>query len=96
MCSSSGAGAVSRAPLPVPLGWRQLAHRPAPVSIRRLYQALGDRQVVDVSPVHVFPAVWKNPWSADRRSINAIGFDPEDDLLAAPTRRHGGRVRTPP
>jgi putative ABC transport system permease protein len=58
--------------------------RPAPFSIRRLYQALGDEQVADVSPVHIFPAVWKDPWSSNRRSINAVGIDPEDDLLDTP------------
>jgi putative ABC transport system permease protein len=58
--------------------------RPAPFSIRRLYQALGDEQVADVSPVHIFPAVWKDPWSSNRRSINAVGVDPEDDLLDTP------------
>jgi putative ABC transport system permease protein len=58
--------------------------RPAPFSIRRLYQALGDEQVADVSPVHIFPAVWKDPWSSNRRSINAVGVDPEDDLLETP------------
>lgn len=58
--------------------------RPAPFSSRRLYQALGVEGVREVDPVHIFPAVWKNPWSADRRSINAIGIDPESDLLDTP------------
>jgi putative ABC transport system permease protein len=58
--------------------------RPAPFSSRRLYQALGHDAVTDVSPVHIFPAVWKNPWNNDRRSLNAIGFDPEQDLLDTP------------
>mgnify|MGYP006363388215 CR=1 FL=1 len=43
--------------------------RPAAFSIRRLYQALGDEAVADVSPVYIFPAVWKNPWGTDRRAI---------------------------
>jgi putative ABC transport system permease protein len=55
--------------------------RPRPFSIRRLYQALGDAEVEDVSPVYIFPAVWKNPWNNDRRSITAIGVNPEDNLL---------------
>ena len=55
--------------------------RPQPFSIRRLYQALGDAAVEKVSPVYIAPAVWKNPWSNDRRSINAIGIRPEDDVL---------------
>jgi len=55
--------------------------RPRPFSIRRLYQALGDKAVKDVSPVYIFPAVWKNPWNNERRSITAIGIRPEDNLL---------------
>jgi len=57
--------------------------RPQPFSSRRLYQALGDESVASVSPVHIFPGVWKNPWTDGRRSINVIGFNPEDDLLDA-------------
>lgn len=55
--------------------------RPQPFSIRRLYQSLGDEDVVDISPVYIFPAVWKNPWTNDRRSLTAIGFNPGDDLI---------------
>jgi putative ABC transport system permease protein len=58
--------------------------RPAPFSIRRLYQALGVDEVEAVSPVYIFPAVWKSPWSADRRSINAVGVDPDVDILETP------------
>jgi putative ABC transport system permease protein len=57
--------------------------RPEPFSYRRLYQALGDESVASVSAVHIFPGVWKNPWTNGRRSINVIGFDPEDKLLDA-------------
>lgn len=57
--------------------------RPQPFSKRRLYQALGDESVASVSPVHIFPGVWKNPWNNDHRSINIIGFNPEDELLSA-------------
>src|SRR5210317_845203 len=57
--------------------------RPQPFSSRRLYQALGDESVASVSPVHIFPGVWKNPWNDGRRSINVIGFNPEDDILDA-------------
>jgi len=57
--------------------------RPQAFSNRRLYQALGDESVDSVSAVHIFPGVWKNPWNNDRRSINVIGFDPEDKLLDA-------------
>jgi len=55
--------------------------RPQPFSIRRLYQALGDESVKKVSPVYLFPAVWKNPWSNGRRSLSAFGFDPNDNIL---------------
>ena len=55
--------------------------RPQSFSIRRLYQARGLAEVERVSPVYIAPAVWKNPWNNDRRSINAIGVDPEDNLL---------------
>jgi putative ABC transport system permease protein len=58
--------------------------RPAPFSIRRLYQALGLAEVAGVDPVYIFPAVWKSPWTAERRSINAVGIDPESDLLDTP------------
>jgi len=57
--------------------------RPQPFSKRRLYQALGDEAVDSVSPVHIFPGVWKNPWNNERRGINIIGFNPADDLLVA-------------
>ena len=57
--------------------------RPQPFSVRRLYQALGDESVASVSPVHIFPGVWKNPWNNDRRSISVFGFDPEADILDA-------------
>ncbi len=55
--------------------------RPQPFSIRRLYQALGFEAVDTVTPVYIFPSVWKNPWNNDRRSINTIGFHPDDRLL---------------
>ena len=55
--------------------------RPQPFSIRRLYQTLGFEGVEDVTPVYIFPSVWKNPWNNQRRSINTIGFPPDDALL---------------
>jgi len=58
--------------------------RPQPFSIRRLYQALGYEGVEDVTPVYIFPAVWKNPWNSERRSINAVGFNPDHPLLDIP------------
>ena len=57
--------------------------RPQPFSTRRLYQSLADQDVADISPVYIFPAVWKNPWTSDRRSLSAIGFEPADDLIDA-------------
>lgn len=58
--------------------------RPQPFSIRRLYQSLALEEVADVTPVYIFPAVWKSPWGADRRSINAVGIDPQKDVLDTP------------
>jgi len=55
--------------------------RPQPFSIRRLYQTLGFDGVEDVTPVYIFPSVWKNPWNNERRSINTIGFPPSHPLL---------------
>jgi len=56
--------------------------RPQPFSIRRLYQAQGFDAVEDITPVYIFPSVWKNPWDTQRRSINTIGFHPDSPLLA--------------
>jgi putative ABC transport system permease protein len=56
--------------------------RPEPFSIRRLYQTLGFDAVEDVTPVYIFPSVWKNPWDNNRRSINTIGFQPDERLLS--------------
>jgi putative ABC transport system permease protein len=58
--------------------------RPAPFTIRRLYEALGSPDVESVSPVYIFPATWKNPWTNERRGINAVGVDPTRDLLDTP------------
>jgi putative ABC transport system permease protein len=58
--------------------------RPEPFSIRRLYQTLGFDAVEDVTPVYIFPAVWKNPWNNERRSINTVGFHPDHRLLKLP------------
>ena len=55
--------------------------RPQAFSIRRLYQAMGYEAVESVTPVYIFPSVWKNPWNNQRRSINTIGFHPDDSLL---------------
>jgi len=56
--------------------------RPQTFSIRRLYQAMGYEAVESATPVYIFPSVWKNPWNNQRRSINTIGFHPDDALLA--------------
>jgi len=58
--------------------------RPQSFSIRRLYQSLGDADVVDIKPVYIFPSVWKNPWNDERRSITTVGFDPQDSILDLP------------
>src|SRR5918993_3930574 len=55
--------------------------RPEQFSIRRLYQALGDPAVESVAPVYIFPAVWKNPWTDQRRTINLLGVNPSDAVL---------------
>lgn len=55
--------------------------RPQTFSIRRLYQTLGFEAVADVTPVYIFPSVWKNPWNNERRSINTIGFHPDQRLF---------------
>lgn len=57
--------------------------RPEAFSIRRLYQTLADPEVEQVSPVYIFPAIWKNPWDNSRRSLNLVGFDPNHDILDA-------------
>ena len=62
----------------------QFIVRPASFSSRRLYQARAVPGVESVSPVYIFPSVWKNPFSADRRSIFTIGVDPDDRVLDAP------------
>ena len=56
--------------------------RPQSFSIRRLAQAGGFEAVADTTPVYIFPSVWKNPWNNSRRSINTVGFHPDDKLLA--------------
>ena len=58
--------------------------RPAPFTIRRLYEALGSPDVESVSPVYIFPATWKNPWTNARRSLNAVGIDPTRNVLDTP------------
>lgn len=58
--------------------------RPQAFSIRRLYQALGFEGVEDVTPVYIFPSLWKNPWNNQRRSIQTIGFNPDEPILQTP------------
>ncbi len=55
--------------------------RPQPFSIRRLYQSLAFEGVEDVTPVYIFPSVWKNPWNNMRRSIQTIGVEPSKPFL---------------
>ncbi|MBO6565263.1 MAG: FtsX-like permease family protein [Pseudomonadales bacterium] len=58
--------------------------RPETFSIRRVYQALGNADIASATPVYIFPAVWKNPWTSGRRSLNAVGFDPSVSVLKTP------------
>jgi len=58
--------------------------RPQAFSIRRLYQTLGFEGVEDVTPVYIFPSLWKNPWNNERRSIQTIGFNPDKPVFSAP------------
>lgn len=58
--------------------------RPQSFSIRRLYQAGSLQEVVDIVPVYMSPGIWKNPWTNERRGINIVGINPEDDALDAP------------
>jgi len=58
--------------------------RPQSFSVRRLYQARGFEPVISVAPVYMAPTTWKNPWNNDRRSINVMGFDPQDDVFDTP------------
>jgi putative ABC transport system permease protein len=62
----------------------QFIVRPQTFPIERLYQVLAVDGVSDVSPVYIFPAVWKNPWNHERRSIFTLGIDPDDNVLDAP------------
>jgi putative ABC transport system permease protein len=55
--------------------------RPQSFSIRRLYQTVGFEAVEDVTPVYIFPSIWKNPWNNQRRNIFTIGFKPDSALL---------------
>ena len=57
--------------------------RPESFSIRRVYQTISDPGIESATPVYIFPAVWKNPWSGGRRSLNAVGFDPSVAVLEA-------------
>lgn len=69
---------------------------PGSFTRRRLYQALGAREVVSVTPVYVQQAFWKNPWKHDARNILAVGFDPAHDVLALPgVRRNLPRLKLP-
>jgi len=58
--------------------------RPEGFSIRRLYQALGTEGVENITPVYIFPSIWKNPWNNQRRNINTLGVDPTHSFLDAP------------
>jgi putative ABC transport system permease protein len=49
---------------------------PRSFSRRRLFQVLGFRGVAAVSPLYIYQANWKNPWTYAVRNIVAVGVDP--------------------
>jgi putative ABC transport system permease protein len=51
---------------------------------RRLYQALADEDVAEVTPIYVRQGFWKNPWTFRSRNILVVGFDPSHDVFAIP------------
>ena len=57
--------------------------KPRSFSIRRLYQALAHDDVDEVNPVYIYQTIFKSPWDNQRRNINVVGFNPEDNLLSA-------------
>ena len=58
----------------------QFIVRPQTFPIERLYQVLAVDGVSDVSPVYIFPSVWRNPWNHERRSVFTVGVDPDETL----------------
>ncbi len=53
-------------------------------SQRRLYQALGVQSVKSVHPIYLDFTPWKNPQTRKLRTIQVIGINPKDKLLALP------------
>jgi putative ABC transport system permease protein len=51
---------------------------------RRLVQAMADRAVTGITPVHWNLLLWRNPQTRLTRSILAIGFEPGDPLFTDP------------
>jgi len=63
---------------------------------RRLFQALGARDVEEVTPVYVQQAFWKNPWAHNARNILVLGFDPSHDVVGIDgVRRNLERLKLP-
>jgi putative ABC transport system permease protein len=58
--------------------------QPHSFSNRRLYQARGVEGVASVAPVYLGIGAWKNPETHAVRSIFAVGFDPDDDVIDLP------------
>jgi putative ABC transport system permease protein len=60
----------------------------------RLYQTLGDKKVVSVTPIYVGYANWKNPQDGTSHLILALGVDPNDPGLSVPGIEEGRRFLT--
>ncbi|SAY39096.1 ABC transporter permease DevC [Candidatus Synechococcus spongiarum] len=52
-----------------------------PFPQRRLFQAASWPEVESIAPVRWSLLVWKNPETGSPRAIQAVGFDPNDDIL---------------
>lgn len=53
-------------------------------SRRRLYQALADPGVAEVTPVYARLAPWKNPYTGKSREIFVLGIDPDAEVFDIP------------
>ena len=57
----------------------------------RLYEALGIKEVVSVTPIYVGYANWKNPQDGTSHLILALGLEPTDPALNVPGIEAGRR-----
>lgn len=53
-------------------------------SRRSLYQALGEPEVAEVSPVYINFGLWKNPETRETRQLMVLGFNPADEIFDLP------------